>query len=1324
MIFCSADFFPYLFQYQKYIFGILLITYLLLFARYALTKLYSINSRFDFKNSDEIDSKTKFEIFFLAAGIIVPAFELIYYLFGSIVYNSAHESIILLLIILALYVTTRKNSIFSLNLQSIIVFVFILLNIRTFKNLIFYTNESFALLEVIFVLILASQVFNKLKYFYIYAVLVFVTIIALGFTAIIPIKTTIFLVQYLLLTLAILLIIEHTQTKKNKKLSFYENIINDENSLTLAVNIDGEVLYCSDSITKILGFSPSEIMGLKFWECTEDADFIGNLYVHSKDFYTRKLKCKDGSYKYIQWKDAQYSESIIYGIGQDVTSRIELQNQYKNLIENANDLIFETDKFGIVTFVNSFTIKTLGYSESELVGKMFTAYIREEFQESILKSYSEIHTSADKSLTSEFAVITKSGAEIWLSQKINLKINDKGKIVGYFGFSRNITELKTIQIAKDKRELKVLLYSKSLKEITKISYSKTQKFNDVLNGILKIVAETTNSDRVGYWNFFKDRIICQNLYDSGTKTFENGYELLQKDYPNYFKSIANKEQFITNSVDTLIEHDVTSFYTQEHNVKSWLDTPVFYNRKISGIFSLETTEKTRIWDDLDTNFSKSISDIIELRLETQNRILAEKTLYYKSEMLGAITEITNKFLSESNIDKTFDKTLEIIGKVANADRAYYFTNNHLAKTVSQKYEWVNKNIKAEIDNNVLQDIPHDLFANFVDILYHNEEYNFIVNNLDEGWYKKTLVDQGILSILILPIFVKNQFYSFIGFDDCTTERIWSDDEINILKTLANNIAVSIERSINENIIIDSEEKFRLLADNIPGTVYLSKNDKNATKIYLNAEIENLTGYKPEEFLSNAISFVDLLHPDDRERVMNLQQTLIKNKTKIHSVYRIISKNNQIVWVEEFGDIIYKNGKIEYIEGIFLDITQKKEAEQAIIQKEFAEAANKAKSEFLANMSHEIRTPLNGIIGFTDLLMNTNLEKIQKQYMNNVYNSANSLMEVINDVLDFSKIEAGKLDLNIEKIDLLSLTNEIIDLIKFQSNKQNIELLFEFDENIPTYIYTDAVRLKQIVLNLLTNAVKFTLKGSVSLNISLVNKSKINESLIRFSVKDTGLGIKKVSQEKIFNAFSQEDNSTTRKFGGTGLGLTISNQLLGLMHSKLELKSEYQKGSEFYFDLKVETSSDSSTITNLDNSKIEKTLQLDNKNINQFQENYKVLIVEDNKINMLLARTLLKQIVPNVSIFEAFNGEEALKTVTVIDPDLILMDIQMPIMNGYQATQEIRKLNKFKEIPIIALTAGIVVGEKDRCLDVGMNDYVSKPIIKIHLQEVVLKWLLK
>lgn len=1256
----------------------------------------------------------QYRTYLLFFGLVFPISEILLEIFKIRLKSELVETTSIGLFFLLLYFISNKVVFIQRYFQKIFVCAYASLLTYTIFKLCYFPFELVTFAELIILFFFAPNIFYSLRKYWVFIIVFMSLFLILFITNLIRRDLLVIFLYAFMFIIAIHYIRHIAILNSQERLLFADAIVNKGNSLIIGTNTKGELTYCNDTIVCVLGYKPEEIIGLNFWELTESSEIVNKEdkeYSIEEDLQIRRSKCKNGEYKYIQWKNKKYHKNLIVGIGQDVTDQFKIQNQYKNLIQTATDIIFETDKEGNLTFINDFTIAHLGHPKEEIIGTNYAVFIREDYREKLMAFYEDLVENENDFPTIELPLIKKDGSEIWASQKVILLRNHLSEITGYSGIARDITALKNIEFENHNRQIKIQKYNSTINKLSTTNFSSFKNLKSIIELVLKNASIDTNVDRVSYWNYFPTHLTCHTLYDLKTDTFSDGQVFQKTDAPNYFANLEKNKIIIASDIGFKSLDDIFfNEYYSDNKIKSMMDVCIIQNGKIYGVLCFETRNEKKFWDNEDINFVRTISDIISLAIESQMRRKAEKKLEYKSDLLSALALCTEKFLLSKSVYEMFSETFEIIGKVTNADHIYFYENDPRTNLISQKYKWGKENIVLQITTP--RKFDHTFYKNVIDAANNKKPYQTITSQTEDSPAKDVMIANEIKSALVLPIYFKDSFSGFIGLDDCSEEREWSEDEINILQTLANNISAVIERSINENTIYESEEKFKLLANNIPGTVYLSENDENNTKIYINDQIKKLTGYDKSFFLENKLNLIDLVHVEDRERVKLAQKNALENHEPFHFSYRIKNKEGNYIWVEEFGDVITKEGKINYIEGILIDITERKEAESAIIAKEMAESASKAKSEFLANMSHEIRTPLNGIIGFTDLLMKTELEPTQKKYMSTINESANSLFDIVNNILDFSKIEAGKLELDIRKNDIYEILKQVIDLIRYESDHKKLGLRINIDSEIPPFAWLDSVRFKQVLLNLLTNAIKFTANGSIELKASVLDNLGDSQKTIRFSVIDSGVGILKENQEKIFQAFSQEDNSTTRKFGGTGLGLTISNQLLNLMDSKLELESEINKGSNFYFDLMLKVSNQIEPENEIKEKQSEK---------NNVALNARILVVEDNKINMLLTKTILKSLFPNSIIYEGTDGEEAVSQFVEIKPDFILMDIQMPIMNGYEATKAIRQMDRGKNVPIIALTAGTIKGEKENCLDAGMDDYITKPIIRTVLEEVILKW---
>ncbi len=379
----------------------------------------------------------------------------------------------------------------------------------------------------------------------------------------------------------------------------------------------------------------------------------------------------------------------------------------------------------------------------------------------------------------------------------------------------------------------------------------------------------------------------------------------------------------------------------------------------------------------------------------------------------------------------------------------------------------------------------------------------------------------------------------------------------------------------------------------------------------------------------------------------------------------------------------------------------REKDFAIIEKHRAEQSEKFKQQFLANMSHEIRTPMNAVMGMANLLSKSTLDKQQSTYLSAIRKSSENLLVIINDILDLSKIQAGKMEFEQIDFEMEDILNTVYNTMRFNAEEKNILLKTEINNNVPALVKGDSVRLIQILINLAGNAIKFTEAGEVKISVLCLPLSKTETIILEFSVSDTGIGIAKEKLGNIFESFTQASSDTTRKYGGTGLGLTISKQLVELQSGEIFVDSELGKGTVFSFQIPYQKADSTHQKTTRNRTDI------DLSKLNQL----KLLLVEDNHFNQMVAIDILRTEAPGVRIVAVGNGREAIEKLAEETFDVVLMDVQMPEMDGYEATRYIRmNLKERSSIPILAMTASATKTEIDLCLDCGMNDFISKPFI--------------
>lgn len=804
--------------------------------------------------------------------------------------------------------------------------------------------------------------------------------------------------------------------------------------------------------------------------------------------------------------------------------------------------------------------------------------------------------------------------------------------------------------------------------------------------------------------------------------------------------------------------------------------------------------------------------------------------------------------ADTDLSRLINHLIDVVIENAGAQHAYLILKKGDELVISG-YNSLNNELDIDLPINLVDfdNIPKKL----INYVARSKEYIVIDDAKSKSLFIKDefFINNDIKSVLCIPIIRNDELIGILYMENNSLTNAFPTDHVEVLKLLASQAAISINTSNLYQKIKESEAKFRGIIENSAEGIFQAAID--GTILSANHACAEILGYQSnEDMISATVSMVNIFADNDQmiSMVKSLQTEGIVRQKEV----RFYQKDKTITDISMTCRLVNDTGNNSiYYEGIFADISERKRSETLRIEKESAEAATNAKSSFLANMSHEIRTPMNAVIGLSELALKTDLSIKQRDYLQKIWQSSNMLLGLINDILDFSKIESGKLSIEKIEFNLRNVINNIVNIFSARMTEKNIEIIMLPTSNLPYYLIGDPLRLEQILINLINNAIKFTEEGEVIIRITSEPFEGDGSLKMHFAVSDTGIGISQDGLDNLFSAFTQADGSTTRKFGGTGLGLSISKNLAELMHGDINVKSEEGKGSIFSVSIPFEVQELQQAIPNIipddlvnkrilivdDNhiitlftkkifeankltanhiysaekiieylnaakesgkpydvvfidwkmpalsgveaTKIIKanvdykdlpivlmtaqgfenvisdyisqifanTIQkpfLQDQLINAFLDVFQlkdnlevlplsnkpqiikeikgaeILVVDDNLINQQVAIELLECVGLDVKV--ANDGNEAVEKIKNNHFDLVLMDLQMPIMGGIEATKIVRSDATYNNLPIIAMTADAMEGVKRKCIDAGLNDFISKPVDSQLLYNMLVRYI--
>ncbi len=1058
-------------------------------------------------------------------------------------------------------------------------------------------------------------------------------------------------------------------TKEKEQVLELDHFFNINLDLLCIADIEGNFIKVSNEWESIIGYTKETLEKRKFIEFVHPDDMEATLEAMSRlgkqeqiINFVNRFRCKDGLYRYIEWR-SQPNGTLIYAAARDITEHKQLVLDLQ-LARDELTLLLENIPTQMWYLKDFKTYGSINKSHADFLGYDKKDIEHKSIFDVYYKEEANVSVETNKQVFDEKKPINN---EEWLlntkKEKRLLRITRTPKISDNGDVEFIICSAEDITEQKD-LEAQVQIKEKLLFAVfdfTQELLLNSDSYEAITKGFA-LLGEATGIDRIYYWENSYDIESNQEYTSQKLEWCAEGITP-QIDVID-LQNVPFKE--VPDFVEPLSKGEIIKSLVKDMkdgNTKSLLK-----EQEIISILVLPVFANHKFWGFIgfdDCRYEKVWTEV-EISLLKLFTLSLSKSI----ERNSLERETRQARQNFNNFFNTIDEllcVLDLEGRIIDVNqtvtnRLGYLRNELIGESILMLHP---SNRKKETEETLL------------DMMAYKKKVNY------------------------LPVIGKQGTEISVE-----TRVIWGEWDGQPALFIAT-------KDISE--MKKSEEKFSKAFHSSGALMFISKKEDNSL-IDANDSFLSVLGFKSADIINRKFSDLNIFIDD--EQIENISNELEQNGKLREMEVFITGKNNELITGIMNIESIYLGDILCWMTTI-IDITKQKKIELELIQtKELAEAANIVKSQFLSNMSHEIRTPMNAVIGFTELLANTSLMPEQQNIINEIKTSSQILLSLINDILDLEKMEAGKLKMEILPLELQRIIDNAVSQVRVKSEEKGISIHTTIEDDVPKLLSGDPLRLQQVLTNLIDNAVKFTNAGRVVIRVKFIESSG-EQIKLQFSVRDTGIGMTEEEIKKVFEPFYQPEHSDGRRYGGTGLGLAICKNIITLHGGKIWVDSYLGKGTTFFFTVSFSTSQ---KVIKVRTQGCDNAFQLPDKELIEQLRGVHVLVVEDNEINQQVLLAMLRTAGMFVTITD--NGIEAISYIKSNQYEIVLMDIRMPDMDGYEVTAEIRKERCIEELPIIAVTADAMLGERKKYLEAGINDFITKPIGRAHLFQTMVRWIRK